>query len=726
MNRLNTGALLLLMSFPTACGRQVVEFSTQDTTAPTVISTSPANLATGVPVTTQISATFSEAMSSATVAATTFTLSGPGSTSVAGTVTYAAGSSTATLTPATNLAGNTTFTARITSGVTDLAGNGLASPFVWSFTTAAAPSIAPPTVVSTSPANAATGVPLNRQITATFSEAMASASITTASFSVRAPGNAAVSGAVTYASIGSNAVFTPASPLVAATTYIATITTGAESTTGTALAAPFVWSFTTGAAPDTTAPTVLSTIPLIGATGVALNSAVTATFSEPMDPVTLASPATTFTVKESVSGNSVAGSVTYIGVTATFAPASALSPSTQYSSTVTVGAKDLAGNPMASSFVWSWTTGAAADTAAPTITVTNPAHLATNVAVNQAINATFSEEMKQATLLTSTFTVKETLSNNSVLGTVAYDTQNNIATLSPSLSLLPDTDYTATVTSGATDLAGNALVVPAVGGLPKPNPWTFKTAASVVPPPPLAINLRGAASFGIASRAGLTSTGVTVVNGDVALYPLATCTDSTGNAGASQTCLVKTYSSTTGMTVNGSIYWAGDPFDNGGTASSVTNDLSIAWTEGKNKADTLGAIAGNELGGKTFVPGVYHNAALGLAAGGIATIDAQNDANAIFIFKVDSSFVDSGTLLLPSQIRLVNGAQARNVWFVAGLDITIGSGTTWNGTILAGRTATVNDGSTVNGRVLAGASGAGAITLTGAAGPSVTTISVPQ
>jgi len=93
---------------------------------------------------------------------------------------------------------------------------------------------------------------------------------------------------------------------------------------------------------------------------------------------------------------------------------------------------------------------------------------------------------------------------------------------------------------------------------------------------------------------------------------------------------------------------------------------------------------------------------------------------------VDTDLIDSGTLLLPSRIVLLNGAQARNVWFVVGRDITIGSGTTWNGNILAGRTATVKDGSTVTGRVLAGAAGAGAITLTGAASPSVTTVTVPK
>ena len=585
-----------------------------------------------------------------------------------------------------------------------------------------------PTVTSTIPANGDTGVQINRRITATFSQVMDSTTITTAAFKVTGPLATAVTGTVTYA--GETAVFTPTSALAANSLYTATITRVVKNRAGIAMKADFTWSFNTGLTADSTAPTLISTFAVNGATGLPVNTSSTATFSEPMDPATLATPATTFTLNEFVSGNPVAGVVTYIGNTATLKPNGNLLPLTRYTSTITTGAKDLAGNALTGGLVpnpWSWTTGPAADITPPKVTITNPANLATNVPVDKKINATFSEAMSQITMVTSNFLLKETLTSNNVPGTVAYDVQNNIATFSPLTNLTPDMSYTVTVTSGAKDLAGNPLVVPAVGGLPVPNPWTFRTALAAVPPAPLAINLRGAASFGIASRAGLTSTGVTVVNGDVALYPTATCTDSTGNAGASQTCLVKTYASATGMTVNGSIYFAGDPFDNGGTANSVSNDLNIAWTEARNKVDTFiaGTIAGEQLAGKTLIPGVYHEANLGLAANGLCILDAQNDANAIFIFKVDSSFVDSGTPLLPTEIRLVNGAQARNVWFVTGLDITIGSGTKWNGNILAGRTAVVNHSSTVTGRVLGGASGAGAITLTGDA-PSVTTISVPQ
>lgn len=244
---------------------------------------------------------------------------------------------------------------------------------------------------------------------------------------------------------------------------------------------------------------------------------------------------------------------------------------------------------------------------------------------------------------------------------------------------------------------------------------------------PLAIDLGAAETYGIASRAGLTSTGVTVVNGDVALSPLGACTDATG---AVANCLVEAGPvDPAGLTVTGSIRFPTDS-DTGVTAAAVMTALVAAWNEGFAKVTDQPAIAADELGGKTFVPGVYASANLTLAAGGVATMDAQGDADAVFIFKVGGvapagDFVDSGTTLLPSRIDLVNGAQARNIWFVIGRDATLGQGTTWNGNMLVGRTFTINVDSRVLGRALAGASGAGAVTLTGGAAPTVTSITVP-
>ena len=567
-----------------------------------------------------------------------------------------------------------------------------------------------PTVTSTIPANLATGVAINSKVSAVFSAAMDPATLTSTSFTV-AQGSTAVAGAVT--SVGATATFAPAANLATSTAYTATIKAGVKDVSGNALAADYTWTFTTGATADTTPPTVTATDPLNLAVNVPVAQKVNATFSKAMDPTTLTS--TTYTLTSGTPAVAVPGTVSYVVATmvVTFTPTSNLAPSTKYTATVTTGAKDVAGNALAANYVWSFTT-TAGPAIAPQVVSTNPLNGGSNLCIPLTISATFDKLMDPLTLIPANFTLTSGAANTPVNGSVSYDGPTKTATFAPNNPLTGGTNYTAKVTTGVKDAGGNPLAADKI--------WTFGTSSTLCTQP---VNLRGAASYGLASRDGLTSTGVTVVNGNVALYPNALCTDSTGNAGASQTCLTKTYSSPTGMTVNGSIYFAGDPFDNGGTANSVTNDLQIAWNEGKNKVDTQGPVAGDQLGGKVFNAGVYHNANLGLAAGSFATLDAQNDANAVFIFKIDSSFTDSGTLLLPTSIKLINGATAKNVYFVAGLDITLGSGTAWNGTILAGRTATVNNGTTVNGRVLAGATGAGALTLTGAANPSKTTINVP-
>ncbi|MBU1710864.1 MAG: Ig-like domain-containing protein, partial [Proteobacteria bacterium] len=105
-----------------------------DTTAPTVTLTVPNNTATDVAINTKIIATFSEDMASATITGTTFTLTEPGGT-VAGEVTYPAGVKTASFAPTTALDSGIVYTAKITIGATDLAGNPLAVDKEWTFTT---------------------------------------------------------------------------------------------------------------------------------------------------------------------------------------------------------------------------------------------------------------------------------------------------------------------------------------------------------------------------------------------------------------------------------------------------------------------------------------------------------------------------------------------------------------------------------------------------------------
>ena len=335
-------------SFTTGAGVGVV-----DVTAPVVSSVVPANNATAIAITSAPTVTFSEAMNSSTITATTFTLK-QGTTVIAGTVTYAG--TTATFKPAASLTANLVYTGTITTGVKDVAGNVLAANYTWSFTTAAGviADVIAPTISSVVPANNATSVAITGKPVVTFSEAMTASTITSTTFTLK-QGTTVVAGTVTYS--GTTATFTPTSVLAGSTVYTGTITTGAKDVAGNAIAGNYTWSFTTAAVvvADVTPPTVLTVVPASGATSIALNSKVTASFSEAMTASTITSA--TFTVSQGTTA--VAGTVTYSGTTATFTPSSALVAGKVYSATLTTGAKDAAGNAIAAAKTWSFTAVAA-------------------------------------------------------------------------------------------------------------------------------------------------------------------------------------------------------------------------------------------------------------------------------------------------------------------------------------------------------------------------------
>jgi len=210
----------------------------------------------------------------------------------------------------------------------------------------------PPTVSATSPANGAIGVAVNAALTATFSEQMNPATITTATFTVKDAVNNPVTGAVSYH--GTTATFTPSANLASVMTYTATITTGVKDLAGNALTSNYTWSFTSGTAPDTTPPTVSATTPTNGATRVPVKTTVSTTFSEVMDAATITGA--TFTLKDA-KGSPVTGTVSYVGTTATFSPTTNLAVTTTYTATITTGVKDLAGNALTGDYSWTFTTG---------------------------------------------------------------------------------------------------------------------------------------------------------------------------------------------------------------------------------------------------------------------------------------------------------------------------------------------------------------------------------
>jgi len=649
-----------------------------DTTAPTVSSTIPANAATGVAVNSAMAATFSEAMNPLTITTATFTLTRAG-TPVAGTVTYVG--VTATFKPANSLAASTTYIATITTGAKDLTGNALAASKAWFFTTGAAPDTTAPTVSSTIPANAATGVVVNSAMAAIFSEAMDPLTITTATFTLTRAGTL-ISGAVVYA--GVTAVFTPTNSLEASTTYTANITTGAKDLAGNALAVNKVWFFTTGAAPDTIAPTVISTIPASATTGVVVNSAMAATFKEAMDPLTITTA--TFTLMQGVMP--VTGSVIYAGVTAVFTPSLNLVTSTTYTATITTGAKDLAGNALVVNKVWTFTTGAAPDTTAPIVSSTIPADIAAGVAVNSAMVATFSEAMDPLTITTITFTVKQ--GGTPVTGTVTY--AGLTAVFTPS-SLAASTTYTATITTGAKDLAGNALAVNKV--------WTFTTGTA----PQVPVYLGSAANFAILAKSGISTTGTTSIVGNIGVSPIA----STAITGFGLIMDTSNQFATSSL-VTGKVYAADYAVPTPAVMTTAISDMELAYADaaGRTSPDYTELGAGS-IGGLTLTPGLYKWSSVVSIP---TDVTLSGSADGVWIFQIAQDLVVSSA----AKVILSGGTLAKNIfWQVAG-QTTIGTTAVFNGNILCATAIVMNTGATLNGRALSQT----AVTLDAIA------ISVPQ
>jgi hypothetical protein len=285
------------------------------------------------------------------------------------------------------------------------------------------------------------------------------------------------------------------------------VTTAAKNVAEVAMAANFVWVFATGAAPDLTPPTVISTIPANHAIDVPLNQLVTATFSKAMLDTTINT--TTFTLFQGVT--QVPGTVGYIAGsnTARFVPNSDLTANTVYTATISTGVSDLAGNFMVSPYVWTFTTAVAPLIVSPTVVSTNPGSNATGVCTN-AINATFSTVMDPGTINTGTFYV--TVGGLPVLGTISFTNgaTGTIATFTPLNPLTASTTYTVTITTGVTDLDGNPMLADDI--------WSFTTgSAAVCTPPPPVSPLGAAAPFGaFGGGAGITNQGInTVINGDI-------------------------------------------------------------------------------------------------------------------------------------------------------------------------------------------------------------------
>src|SRR3989449_1019982 len=287
-------------------------------------------------------------MNAASITTATFRLRAAGSTAdVPAMVAVNAAGSVATLTPSSPLVQGTVYTATVTAAVTDAIGTPLGADSLWSFTTDDTPTA---TVRAT--AHVSAGVLLLKTKTASFSKAMNAATITTATFRLRAAGSTAdVPATVTVNAAGTLATLTPSSPLGAGTVYTATVAGSVTDAIGTPLGADSLWSFTTDVAPTLTAQA-----PAPGATGVPLNTTVTASFSKAMNAATI----TTATFRLRAAGSTAFffndTATTEIYTLSLHDPLPILGAGTVYTANVAGSVTDAIGTPLGADSLWSFTT----------------------------------------------------------------------------------------------------------------------------------------------------------------------------------------------------------------------------------------------------------------------------------------------------------------------------------------------------------------------------------
>jgi hypothetical protein len=217
--------------------------------------------------------------------------------------------------------------------------------------------------------------------------------------------------------------------------------------------------------------------------------------------------------------------------------------------------------------------------------------------------------------------------------------------------------------------------------------WSFTTQNSAPTTYPLPIALGAAARFAVLSTTGVTNTGATNITGDVGASPI---------GGAAITGFGT-------VALTGTIYTtdATGPTDHAYTVSvsllsQAIGDLTTAYVDAAGRSLNAIGVGGN-IGGRTLYPGLYKSTGALEITSGDLTLDAQGDANAVWIFQIASGF----NMADSRHVILANNASESNIFWQVGSLASFGSACIMKGTILAGSSCTWVTGSTLDGRALA-------------------------
>ena len=188
---------------------------------------------------------------------------------------------------------------------------------------------------------------------------------------------------------------------------------------------------------------------------------------------------------------------------------------------------------------------------------------------------------------------------------------------------------------------------------------------------PATVNLASAETYSVLGGTGITNTATTTLSGDLGLSPSGTIAGFGPGAG----------------TVTGTIN------DKNAAAAQAQTDAVVAYNNAA--ARTADSTFSGVQNGVTFVAGV-HSAGTAISLIGTMTLNGQNNPNAVFIFKVDAALNTAAA----SNVILINGAQAGNVFWQVNGAVTIGVGAAFSGTLMVNGAVTIGDGASLNGRAL--------------------------
>ena len=429
-----------------------------DTTAPTLMDSNPPADSTSFSADANITLTYSEAVQVGTGDITIVPSSGGTTLTIAvGDAQVSIAGAVVTIDPTSDLAVSTTYTLTVPAGAfMDAAGNKTAE-LTLSFSTAAALDTTAPTLSSSVPAADATGFPANSAIILTYSEPV---QVGTGGITFTLSNAIALTIPVSDAQVsiaGRVVTINPTANLELSAGYVLTIPAGAFMDASGNNVAEDILSFTTAADLDETAPTVSSSVPADDATDFPANSAIILTFDELVQVGT-----GDITITPS-GGNALTipvmdAQVTIDGAVVTIDPTANLELSAGYVLTIPEGAfMDLSGNNNAEDTL-SFTTAAALDETAPTLSSSVPVAGATDFRADDDIVLTYSEAVQRGTgSITITPMGGGTPLTIPVADIVQVTIADNVVTIDLTANLELNTRYTLTIPAGGfIDTSGNS------------------------------------------------------------------------------------------------------------------------------------------------------------------------------------------------------------------------------------------------------------------------------